>query len=229
MRGKRSTDAFHQQAERSHLLTDAVPLPRLSQRISFRDLPDRLVAENTDESLMLSFCEGDFPAMESLVDRYHRRLHGFFARMLAEPELIDDLIQDTFLRLMKQAVRYQPTGRFSTYLFTIAANLLRDEKKRSRSRDLSLDALPSDTYRLAGGNGSPIALTADEATAQQVRFALDRLKPDLRLAVVLRHYHGFTYEEVANIVGCPSGTVKSRVHLALEQLRLLLGVNGEED
>ena len=208
-------------------LTDVLPLPR----VMGRTLPVEVAAENTDEQLMVRYGEGDFAAMEALVARYHPRLHSFFVRTLAPPELIDDLVQDTFIRLMEQAVRYQPTGRFSTYLFTIASNLLKDERKRSRQRDLSLDDFPSDTYRFdrlsadAGEIGNAVEQTAG---ARRVRFALSRLSHDLRVAVVLHHYHAFTYEEIAGVVGCPAGTAKSRVHHAVRQLRAMLGVDGDD-
>jgi len=176
---------------------------------------------------MLRYCEGDLSAMEALVQRFYPRLHAFFHRMLAPAEVVDDLIHDTFVRLMEQVSRYQPSGRFSTYLFTIAANLLKDERKRATRRDCSLDDFSPDTYYLNDGACAEdtIADAVERAgMARRVRFALAQLNHDLRVAVILRYYHEFTYEEIARVVGCPPGTAKSRVHHAVRQLRTMLGV-----
>jgi RNA polymerase sigma-70 factor (ECF subfamily) len=139
----------------------------------------------------------------------------------------EDIAQETFVRVFARRKEYQPSGRFSTWLWRIALNLCCDEVRRRRRRDET---------SLEEQGGEPIALletfTAPESAPDRslverergelVKSALLRLPDGFRAVVVLRHYQGLKFREIADVLGIPEGTVKSRMAEALSQLNRLL-------
>lgn len=163
----------------------------------------------TDEALMRAVAAGDERALETLCGRWERPLHQFLARYTGGRD-VDDLYQETWLRVVRAAGRFDPARRFSTWLFQIAINLTRDWQRRSPPEPVD-----------------PMTLEATAAVAPSPDAALDarRLLAALpeaqRAVVVLRYYHDLGEEQVASILGCPRGTVKSRLHQALARLTAL--------
>lgn len=156
--------------------------------------------------------------LETLVARHQGPLFAFLYRMCGDSDLAEELTQETFVRALQASKRYQPRGRVSTWLFAIAANLLRDRWRRRRRWGIfaTLDDL---------------SLTASDSTEEQalrsiggetVREALLQLPVEQRAALVLRYYHDLSYEEIAGALACPIGTVRSRIHNGLERLKRLL-------
>ncbi len=173
-----------------------------------------------DQSLVRLVQRGDAAALDCLVDRYHGPLTQFLERMLGDRDTAADIAQETFLRMMRALPRYRPKARFSTWLYTIAANLARDELRRRHLRgERTVELEEADRAPVA----EPEASVADQALARveraDVRRALALLSPEHRTVVALHYYEGFSYKEIADISGCTIGTVGSRLHYAVKHLR----------
>ena len=167
----------------------------------------------SDEDLMARVATGDAAALAELCRRYERPLYRFLARH-AGPTDAEDLYQETWLHLVRAATRFDPARRFSTWLFQIAVNLARDAHRRRRpeTRD------PADLAAIAADTGSVAAAEA----AIDARRLLAALPEAQRTVLVLRYYHDMSETDVAAIVGCPPGTVKSRLHHAMRTLLALV-------
>ncbi len=163
----------------------------------------------TDEELLAAVARGEAPALQSLCDRYQRPLFRFLARYTGDRD-VEDLHQETWLRVVRAANRFTPERRFSTWLFQIALNLARDWHRRRPPE-------PMDPAAIAEGTAGPGGLAAVEATLDARRL-LAALPEAQRSAVILRYYHDLPEEVVAEILGCPRGTVKSRLHHAMARL-----------
>ena len=153
---------------------------------------------------------GDAQAFETLCRRYERPLHQFLWRHLGGRD-VDDLYQDTWLRVLRAAARFDPHRRFSTWLFQIAVNLCRDWHR-------SPPPEPHDPATLDGVASDAIARRGAAIDASRLLAALPEAQ---RAAVLLRYYHDLPEEEVAVILDCPRGTVKSRLHHAMATLKAL--------
>ena len=160
----------------------------------------------TDESLIAAVARGDDAALAELTRRWERPLFQFIHRHTGGQD-VDDLYQDTWLRVVRAAPRFDPARRFSTWLFQIALNLCRDHHRRPPPEPVD----PADADAMASGDASPDA-------AIDARRLLAALPEPQRSAVILRYYHDLAEDEIAEILGCPRGTVKSRLHHALRRL-----------
>ena len=170
--------------------------------------------ENTgDIELMQMTAEGSLPAFETLVDRYQKKMLNYFLRMGVNTDG-EDLVQETFVKLYRSRLRYRPTAKFSTYLYTIARSVWIDRVRKSDRQSRLKEAM---------GEEADTQLPAP-ATEQylDVREALGLLPERLRSVVVLSVFEGMRYHEIADILEIPEGTVKSRMHTAMNQLRVLL-------
>jgi RNA polymerase sigma-70 factor (ECF subfamily) len=170
----------------------------------------------TDEELVSHVAHGDEAALRELLRRYERPLSHFIYRFTAGRD-VEDLYQETWLRVVRHATRFDPTKRFSTWLFQIAVNLCRDWQRRAppEPTDALPDTLPRDE-------------SARVDAAIDTQRLLARLPEPHREVVILRYYHGLTEEETAHILDCPKGTVKSRLHHALARLAKLAQLTGTE-
>jgi len=181
-----------------------------------------------DDGLMEQLGRGAPHALDELVRRYHRRVFAFAARLLGSAEAAEDVTQDTFLRVLECAPRYAPQGKFAVWLLTIAANLCKDYRKQQRRRaESSLDALRDD-----GAIPEADVVDVEEEVERRLLYrkvceAGEQLSHEHWTAVVLKHYEGFGYDEIAKVMGCSVGTAKSRVHYGLKRLRELLGAEEE--
>ena len=164
----------------------------------------------TDEELVGALAQGDERALRELLRRYERPLSSFISRHTAGRD-VEDLYQETWLRVVRGAARFDAARRFSTWLFHIAVNLCRDWHRRARGNTLSLadDAAPTEEPRCPDA-----ALDAARLLAQ--------LPDPQREVVILRFYHDLTEEQMAAMLDCPKGTVKSRLHNALARLATLV-------
>jgi RNA polymerase sigma factor (sigma-70 family) len=166
---------------------------------------------------------GDRGALSELVRRYHGPLRQFLARQTGDPMLAEDLVQETFTRLLTH--QGAPPERFRAWVYTIAANLARDTFRSAYH--LREQADPFDSETVAAGRAITPARALDDdliadAGRRQVIDALQGLSPDHRAVVILRFYHELPLEEIATITGAPLGTVKSRLYYALKQLKGML-------
>ena len=194
----------------------------------------------TDETLMTRVAEGREDAFRELVRRYEAKARRYCYRIFRDSQVAEDAAQDVFLKLYRNADKYEPTGRFNTYFYRVLANLcfdrLRFEKRRAAVRGRPTDGPTLDGYEDGeggtGGNGRfpgpEEALVAKEAR-QQVRLAIEALGENLKRALVLREFEGLKYREIADVMGVTLNEVKVLIHRGRKQLekRLTRMLTGE--
>ena len=154
--------------------------------------------------------DGDAAAFEELLRRYERALTAFLHRQTGGRD-VEDLFQETWLRVARAANRFDPARRFSTWLFQIAVNLCRDWHRSPPPEPHDPDTLDSATPDSTVRRGAAI----------DAHRLLAALPEPQRAAVLLRYYHDLPEDEVAAILDCPRGTVKSRLHHAMATLKTL--------
>ncbi len=181
----------------------------------------------TDEQLMLRFQGGEAGAFELLLRRHRGPAFSFLVRLTGDRPRAEDLLQETWLRVVAAAPRWEPRARFRTWLYTVARNLAADEaRRRALRRADPLDAPgpggASPAEALADGAPGP-DLAADGALLRpRLEAALAALPEEQREVFLLREYAGVPFAEIAEITGVPAPTVKSRMRYALEGLRRTL-------
>ncbi len=178
---------------------------------------------------MLRCAEDDLAAFEVLVDRHHPHALAFAWHLSGDREIALDAVQESFLRLLRSARRYEERGMFQSYLFRIVRNSVRElARARTRRREEPLESLEGITSGRAVPEGPAAPLRPDEVLAsreQQARLmsAVRALPQEMRAVFVLSEIEGLSYREIAAACRCPEGTVASRKHAAVEKLRSLLG------
>ncbi len=178
--------------------------------------------DQSDEALAIRAERGDQEAVSTLVRRYSRRLYGFLQRYHPDRDDCDDLLQETWIRALGNLGKFDPEKRFSTWLFHIALNLCRDLARQDQVRS----RFRRDVEEVQNGTqGITVERQVDAMKAIQ---AIETLPLEQKEALLLRYYHGLPEAEVAEILGCPRGTVKSRLHQAVKALRLKLGATEGE-
>jgi len=180
---------------------------------------------SADEQAMWRVREnGDDAAFAQLVGRWQRPVQNLCTRMTGDAHRGEDLAQDAFARLYARRHTYEPTARFSTFLWRIALNLCYDELRKIKRRgELPLEPTPDDDGPAHADDASgPDDRAVETERAEAVRRALLELSEPYRVVVVLRHYEGLKFREIGDVLGIPEGTVKSRMAEALTQLDQLL-------
>jgi RNA polymerase sigma-70 factor (ECF subfamily) len=191
-------------------------------------IPGLSLFSRTDEEAMgLVKAHDDHQEFARLVKRWERPIHRLCSRMLGDPHRAEDLKQDVFLRLFERRKDYQPTGRFSTYLWRIALNFCYDELRRRERRREFLRAGQSEDEensleQQAEETPGPDAQAAQLEEGELVRRALLQLPEIYRTVLVLRHYEGLKLAKIAEILEIPEGTVNSRMAEALSRLSRIL-------
>ena len=170
----------------------------------------------TDENLMLAVRDGDVGKLGILFDRHHRSLFEFFARMTGQRNVADDLVQDVFFRILKYRRTFRDESWFKAWMFHIARNV-RVDYYRNLPGDAVLEAAHVDG--LASSTPVPGKQLEDLQQTRMLESAMFRLSPDKREVLILSRYHDMKYEQIAELMGCEVGTVKTRVHRALKELR----------
>ena len=204
----------------------------LSTPLPFVAGPAVAVETETDAALMERVRGGETEAFEPLVRRYQQRLFGYFLNATADASTAADLAQETFVRVFRAAPRYRESGRFEAWLFRIAANLARsDARRRVLRRRLFVPESPEDEGPIPNpppdGSGpdnpdDPENAARASEVREALRRALPRVPPVFREAVLLRDVEGWSYREIAEMLGIEEGTVKSRAHRGRKRLRELL-------
>jgi len=178
-----------------------------------------------DTELLRRYLAGEEEAFAALVRRYERELFSFLLRFTGEASLAEDVFQDTFLQLHLSAASFDPDRRLKPWLFTIAANKARDAmRRRYRRQAAPLDAaispedgrtryadlMPSDVP-------APEESLSNQETRQTVQTIVNEMPENLRAVLLLSYFHDLPYKEIAEVLGVPLGTVKSRLHVAVKQ------------
>jgi RNA polymerase sigma-70 factor (ECF subfamily) len=202
---------------------------------------DRAAALDEQRALadLAALClAGDAQAWEQLARTQHRRIYGLCYRFTGSQSDAEDLTQEAFLKLYRNLASFDPAkGGFTTWLTTLTRNLLVDNYRRSRlerasdSLDESYDCEddgPTKAERLADGGKTQEQHVAGLELRAQIQEALQQVSPDLREAVILRDLEDLDYKEIADILGVPQGTVKSRISRGRSELaRLLKRIEGQ--
>ena len=168
-----------------------------------------------DEQLMQRFCEGDAAAFEALYTRHAGGVQGFLTRMVRDGALAEDLLQTTFLSVVRSRGRYERGTTFAPWLMTIAANAARDALRRRQHREAYTREAPEPL--------STAPVTGDPGMRRQLEDALQQLSAEQREAVLLHKIEGWSFEEIASLRGISTSAARVRAHRGYEKLRQLLG------
>jgi len=190
--------------------------------------PDSMT--ETDEVLIRRCRRGDERSFDILFDRYKARIYTFILRFVNDQKTAEDIVQETFIKVFRKARYFRHQAKFSTWLYTIAANLCKDElKRRKRRRSIPLDESGADQERegrywpglqvVPDSSGGPREEAEKRELSRVLLRALEELPENSRLVIELHVMHGLRYREVAEILRCPIGTVQSRMHNAVQLLR----------
>ena len=195
--------------------------------------------DRSDQTLVQRVQNGDQQAFALLVAKYQRRIFRLISRFVSDPATAEDIAQETFLRAYRAIGRFRGDSQFYTWLYRIAVNTAkRNALDGARSPVLQENATFSqdeETFpkqEQLSSMDTPDAVMASREIADTVNAAMDALPEELRTAIVLREIDGMSYDEIAQAMGCPVGTVRSRIFRAREaiarQLRPLLGTRSDE-
>jgi RNA polymerase sigma-70 factor (ECF subfamily) len=177
----------------------------------------------TDEKLMLDIRKGDLEAFEVLYDRYQKRLFHFILRFAREKSLAEDILQETFIRVLRAGKSYRKGSRFSTYIFTIARNLCLDALKSWERRHLLLSQ-EDEIERAADKSKGPDKILEETGTAKIIQSAIEALPADQREVLILSKYSGLAYDEIARIVNSTPTAVKQKAYRAMQSLKQRLKI-----
>ena len=192
------------------------------------------VEPTSDQLLVLRVQSGDQKAFELLVAKYQRRIFRLISRFVRDTALAEDVAQETFLRAYRAIGQFRGDSQFYTWLYRIAVNTakksLSDSARDPVIRESSTISEDGETF-VSGEQltdmETPEAVLASREIARTVNAAMEALPEDLRTAIALREIEGMSYEDIAQAMNCPVGTVRSRIFRAREaiarQLRPLLG------
>jgi RNA polymerase sigma-70 factor, ECF subfamily len=169
-----------------------------------------------DAYLVGSIANGDADAVRPLIERYQKPLAAVLQRALGASPDVDDVFQETWIRVVRSAHRYDPEQRFSAWLFAIAWNLVKDRwSRRVAHAEVGMDV---DLASMASPERSPEERAVAEDRAGRVRELVARLPERLAQAILLRYFEELSEKDVAERLGIPVGTVKSRLHHGLKRL-----------
>ena len=174
-----------------------------------------------DAALVAAYLAGTRLAFQELAERYHTRLLNFIYRTIGDRDRAEDLVQETFVRVYRHLHRYDPTKKFSTWIYTIASNLAKNElRNRSRNPMVLFQAIKKNweadhrPLQWEDSTYSPDDLFRKRHLREQVEKAVAELPEHHRVVFVLREMEGKTYDEISDITGVTLGTVKSRLNRA---------------
>ena len=179
-----------------------------------------------DETLMQQIARNDTAAFDRLFRRHRRAVFSYALRMVVDRPAAEDLTQECFLRVWRARERYQATAAFRTWLFTIARRLALDELKRRETHPTVLAADITDDEESAGTieslarveSANPQETVMARELARELDRTLRELPEEFREVAILRDVEGLSYDEIAGVLGCPLGTVKSRLYAARKRL-----------
>src|SRR5215510_4997136 len=188
----------------------------------------RELATLTDQEVVALARDGREAAYRELIRRYERPVFSLVLRMVRDRQLAEDLSQETFIKALNAIGSYRPEFKFSSWIFKIANNASIDHLRRRELDTLSLDGSPhaqtpdemhSTALQLGARQESPLDEVAARELGSQIEVAIARLRPEYRSCILLRHVEGHSYEEIAEMLDLPLGTVKTYIHRARNELR----------
>ena len=179
--------------------------------------------DRSDEQLLIAYREGDQRALRELIERYRQELFHFLVRFLGSRAAAEDVFQETFLQIHLSAESFDPSRRFKPWLFTIAANKARDyHRKHGKRRPVSLSTEIGDEGEggefvdlLEADLPDPTSPILDSERSRLVKQVMDSLPHHLREILLLSYFQRMSYNQIAETLDIPLGTVKSRLHTAV--------------
>ena len=191
----------------------------------------------TDQEVVLMARAGREAAYRELIRRYERPIFALLFRMVRDRELAEDLSQETFIKALNAIESYRPEFKFSSWIFKIANNAAIDHLRRRELDTLSLDGSPhaetpeamqATALQIGARQESPLDTVEAKELGGAIEVAIGRLRPEYRSCILLRHVEGRAYEEIAEMLDLPLGTVKTYIHRARNELRQALAHLKEE-
>jgi RNA polymerase sigma-70 factor (ECF subfamily) len=183
----------------------------------------------TDEELVARAIEGDLDSFNQLVLRWERQIYALAYRTIGREEEARDIAQETFLRAFRAIRGFRGQAKFSSWLYRIALNLCRDWMRRERRAPV-VHPPEGDPMDLVAEQPSPAEPIDDTVSrremTQSIARAMTLLPEEQRTAIILKEYHGLTFQEIADLLECPLSTVKTRLYQGLAVLRRELGPDG---
>lgn len=185
----------------------------------------------TDQDLVARAREGREAAHRELIGRYQRPVLSLIYRLVHDRELAEDLAQETFIKVLNALDRYNPSYKFSSWIFKIAHNTAIDQLRKKDPETISLDGSPhaetaeqtaASTIVAVATDETPEEFTASRELGREINKALAGLRPEYRTAIILWHVEGRPYDEIAEIMDLPLGTVKTFIHRARKELKQIL-------
>ena len=185
-------------------------------------------ARLTDQDVVLRARSGQDAAYRELIRRYERPVFALLFRMVRDRELAEDLAQETFVKALNAIESYRPEFKFSSWIFKIANNAAIDHLRRRELDTLSLDGSPhaetpeamqATALQIGARQESPLDTVEAKELGSAIEAAIGSLRPEYRSCILLRHVEGRAYEEIAEMLNLPLGTVKTYIHRARNELR----------
>lgn len=187
---------------------------------------------STDEELVTRSMGGDLDSFNQLVLRWERPIYALAYRVIGREEDARDVCQETFLRAFRALNGFKGQAKFSSWLYRIALNLCRDWIRRERRQPIAQAPEGVDIIELAG-ESTPAESIEDLVARREIGRAVARAMAELpdeqRTAIILKEYHGLTFQEIADMLDCPLSTVKTRLYQGLSVLRRQLAREGLND
>ena len=185
----------------------------------------------TDQEVVEQARDGHEAAYRELVRRYQRPVFSLIYRMVRDRELSEDLAQETFVKVLNAIDRYRPEFKFSSWVFKIANNAAIDHLRKKELDTLSLEGGPDATtaerveataLQIGDSGESPLEELEARELGSAIERAISKLRPEYQTCIILRHVEGRPYDEIAEILELPLGTVKTYIHRARAELREIL-------
>jgi RNA polymerase sigma-70 factor (ECF subfamily) len=182
----------------------------------------------TDQDVIARARAGREAAYRELIGRYQRPVLSLIFRLVRDRELSEDLAQETFIKVFNALDRYDPNQKFSSWIFKIAHNTAIDQLRKKEVATLSLDGSPhaesadeaeATLFTAVASDETPEEYTSSREIGSEIERALATLRPEYRTVIILAHVEGRPYEEVAEIMALPLGTVKTFIHRARNELK----------
>jgi RNA polymerase sigma-70 factor (ECF subfamily) len=192
-------------------------------------LAGQTLMTRTDEELVARSIDGDLDSFNQLVLRWERPIYALAYRVIGREEEARDVVQETFLRAFRGIKNFRGQAKFSSWVYRIALNLCRDWMRRERRAPLQAAPEGVDLIELAAEqepSESIEEMVARHDLSKVVAGAMALLPEEQRTAIILKEYHGMTFQEIADLQGCPLSTVKTRLYQGLTVLRRHLQAQG---
>jgi RNA polymerase sigma-70 factor (ECF subfamily) len=205
------------------------PLERIDSQVPCaasnqpRDGASVSVPKDTDQELVRRVKKGDRRAFDLLFSRYQHKIYGLVSRFVRDAQDIDDVVQEAFIKAYRALPRFRGDSAFYTWLYRIAINTAKNYLVARGRRPPTADIDAEDAEFMDGGDflresENPENQLSRDELAKAIDDAIRSLPDDLRSAVTLREFDGLTYEQIAEIMECPVGTVRSRIFRAREAI-----------